>query len=269
MKHSQQTKRGRWAGLIKEVLVDSLFPQSTFADMLLFFWVFLIAAVTRHDIFLMHARRVASLVRVNIISDFNKAEGLLDMILALGHGLGLAAAYLWLALIVIIALAIPLSTIVREALRPRELTVYERKNLSFTVRFFYAAIALTGIFIASCELYFLLQASEAGWTAVFNIGLVGLVCLQRGFVFSLAVCVDEEKDSWARGFFASRIASTPAKKSVVLLSLPVAAWVFFLAGRAGCNTLWVVFLTYAYTGIIMQLANRLVEKLTASHGAAK
>ncbi|MBN1365068.1 MAG: hypothetical protein JW976_09725 [Syntrophaceae bacterium] len=268
MKHFQQTKRGRWAGQIKKVFVDSLFPQSTFADMLLFFWAFLIAAVARHNTLLAHVRRAVFLVRSNIADDFNEAHGMLDMIVALGHGLGLIASYLWLTLIVVIALAIPLSTIISEALHPCELTVYEKKDLSFTVRFFYAGLALTGIFIAAYELFFLMQAPRTGWTAVFNIALVGFVSLQRGLAFSLVVCVDEE-DSWVRGFFASRIAITQVKKPIVLLSLPAAVCIFYLAGRMGCSTLWAVFLTYAYTGIIMQLANTLVEKLTAPHGAAK
>lgn len=270
MKSLQEKKSTRIIARFVRALMDSLFPQSTFADMLLFIWVFLIAAVVHHQRLLSYVQRAVSLAWENITRDFDASQGFLEIIAALAHGLWTAATYAWLVLIVVVAIAIPLSTIISEALRPRELTFYEKKELSYAVRFFYAGLALAGIFMATCELYNLLQEPQAGWLAPFNIGLVGIVCLQRALVFALAVCSDDGKeDSWARDFFAAMLSSTPVKLPAVLLSLAAAPGVFYLVCRQECGVLWAIFLTYVYTSIAMQALSTLLGKIKMPHGAAK
>ena len=103
---------------VKQCLFYLFYPETTFAEMFLFLWVYSILIIIDYrEIILFSVKDLLIFVNIRIVNDFGQPVGIYGYIAAIVSASWTIIKYLWLGVICGLALLLPVIYIIRQAFR--------------------------------------------------------------------------------------------------------------------------------------------------------
>ena len=240
---------------VKQCLFYLFYPETTFAEMFLFLWVYSILIIIDYrEIILFSVKDLLIFVNIRIVNDFGQPAGIYGYIAAIVSASWTIIKYLWLGVICGLALLLPVIYIIRQAFRGTGLKFFDKTEWGFTIRFFYVIVGIIGLIAIFSELYELYYHPSGRRFEIVTFCLLGLFFLQRSLVVVFAI----DDSRWAQDFFASRISDRNFRRASMLIVLPVPIPIYYVVKQYCYSILWAISLTYMLTLIVLQIVNQAI-----------
>ncbi|MBN1613608.1 MAG: hypothetical protein JW950_03985 [Deltaproteobacteria bacterium] len=240
-----------------------LYPSTTFAEMLLFFFALFLAGMEHHRVILMGFLGWLSEFWTNCLYEIVIARGFTEHLVAYFHcGLGILSLA-WGIIIVSFLVILPLAGLVYETMHPRTLSLEQKRDLNYVIRFFFMIFALVGGFATATQIHAAYTSPEITDEVLFRLAISILFFLHRAAAFALAMMQSEyerEDEEILEYLFAERISDQQIRRPAALLAMAAGGILYLMLRRDGAYVLTSVLMTYIYGSILLQIFAFLMDR---------